>query len=571
MNSNNVARLLTELSGDFGIVLIIIILLSNQKIFKQVLLKQKIQLREKIILSLIFGGLGIISTYTAVDYKGALANTREAAVIIGGLLGGFHVGIFSGLIAGLHRIIIDPTGVTSIPCGIATIIGGIVSGYLYKISEPENRWKYGCMAGILIVSFNMLLVLIMTKPFDLALDIVKTIIFPMQIINTVGIVAILKITQNIYEEREINAAKQAELALGIADRTLPYFLNPNEKSFEEICKIIKQYVKSDEVILTDKHNVVSTTGNFSKEEEENLEKIIKEKFDNINNDEIYYLDDLNNTSFKTLVSAPLMEKDSTIGLLILGYKKSEKLTYKETVLLNRLSKLISTQLELVRIEQLKKTASRSEIRALQSQINPHFLFNALNTIVSFVRTDSDKARDLIISLSDFFRYNLESSFNLITLKEEMEHVKSYFNLEQARFGSKINIEYTINGKEDILMPMLIIQPLIENSIKHGTGSKKRREINIKIAIRDIDRKNTQVIVEDDGIGIPDDIIEKIKENKMKEKHIGLINVHRRLLNIYGEGLNIERLSSGTRISFTINQDKNLSFLEAGEKYELFNN
>jgi len=571
MNSNNIGRLLIDLSGDFGILLIIIILLSNQKIFKQMLLKQKIQLKEKIILSLIFGGLGIIATYTAVDYKGALANTREAAVIIGGLLGGFHVGIFSGLIAGLHRIILDPTGITAIPCGIATIIGGVVSGYLYNISEPENRWKYGCMTGILIVSFNMLLVLIMTKPFDLALDIVKTIIFPMQIINTVGIISILKITQNIYEEREINAAKQAELALGIADKTLPYFLNPKEKSFVEICKIIKQYVNSDEVILTDKQKVVSTTGNFKEDEEKNLEKVINENFDNIKNEEIYYLDDVSNMSFKTLVSAPLKEKDNTIGLLILGYKKNEKLTYKETVLLSRLSKLISTQLELVRIEQLKKTASRSEIRALQSQINPHFLFNALNTIVSFVRIDSDKARDLLISLSEFFRYNLESSFNLITLKEEIEHVKSYFNLEQARFGNKINIEYNINGDENTLMPMLIIQPLIENAVKHGAGSKKRKKININIIIEDIDSKNTKIIVEDDGIGIPEDIIEKIKNNKMHEKHIGLINVHRRLLNIYDKGLDIERLDSGTRISFSINKDKNLSFIEAGEKYELFNN
>jgi two-component system LytT family sensor kinase len=571
MIGSNVFTLLTELLGDFGIVLIIIILLSNQEVFKQMLLKQEIKLKEKIILSLIFGGLGILATYTAVDYRGALANTREAAVIIGGLLGGFHVGIFSGLIAGIHRIILDPTGVTSIPCGIATIIGGIVAGYLYKISEPENRWKYGCMAGILIVSFNMLLVLMMSKPFDLALDIVKTIIFPMQIINTVGIVIILKITQNMYEEREINAAKQAELALGIADKTLPYFLNPSEKSFEEICEIIRQYVKSDEVILTDRSNIISTTGSFKKEEEKTLEILIREKFNNIVNDEIYYFDYLPDVCCKTLVSAPLMKKNEIIGLIILGYKKKEKLTYTETVLLQRLSKLISTQLELVKIEQLKRTASRSEIRALQSQINPHFLFNALNTIVSFVRTDSDKARDLIISLSDFFRYNLESSFNLITLKEEIGHVKSYFNLEQARFGSKIDIEYHIKGNQDILMPMLIIQPLIENSVKHGTKNKKRREVNIKITTEDIDSVNTKVTVEDDGIGINQDIIEKIKNNRMKEKHVGLINVHRRLLNIYGEGLTIERLEKGTRISFVINHNKNLAFIEAGERYELLNN
>jgi two-component system LytT family sensor kinase len=572
-------KLLTELSSNFGIMLIIIVLLSNQKIFKQMILKEEMLLREKAFLALLFGGLGILATLTGVNIKGAIANTRELSVIFGGLLGGPVVGIGAGVIAGAHRYFFDPSGITSLPCAITTVIGGMFSGYLYTRSEYKERWKYGILSGLFVVTLNMGLVLLYSKPFDLALDIVKTILVPMEAINTVGIAILLLITENIFKEKESMAAKQSVIALDIADKTLPYFLNPGNDSYSEICKIIGNSTGADGVLITGMEKVLAASRKFEEYEYETFSKIIKDIGEDINKKKVVQINGLNKTydsiKYRTLVASPILEKGKIIGELIILYKKNEVMGYKEEVLFERLSGLLSTQFELVKIEKLKKEASRSEIKALQTQINPHFLFNSLNTVVSLVRIDPDKARDLIINLSDFLRYNIESSLKLIDIEEEIGHVKSYVNIEQARFGDRVKIEYELDDQVDIKIPVLIIQPLVENSIKHGmrvnTTAEENRKIKIKVSVKKDDFDSALVSVEDDGIGILPEVIDKLQSDNMSDKNIGLSNVHNRLKIIYGNGLEIERLDRGTRISFRISESKNEEFIKTGEKYELFNN
>ena len=569
--------LTTELSSNFGIILIVILLLSNQKIFKQMILKEDMDLKGKAFLSLLFGGLGILATYSGVDILGAIANTREISIILGGLLGGPFVGTVGGLIAGVHRYMLDPNGVTSLPCGLTTIIGGVFSGYLYTKTEFRERWKSGILAGLTIVSLNMLLVLLMTKPFELALQIVKTILIPMELINTVGIVAILLLTENIFRDKDASAAKQAEIALDIADKTLPYFLNPSKESYMEICRIISKYAEADDVLISNKIRVVSASRNLTEVENEIVKDILKsiEAFDS---DNVLQINDLTQKyskfKYKSLAASPIIENNRTIGFLLIFFSRNEKLAYKEEVLFQRLSKLISTQFELVRIQQLKKEASRSEIKALQNQINPHFLFNALNTLISFVRIKPEEARELVVNLSDFLRYNIENSMKLININEELKHVQSYVSIEQARFGERISVEYDIDESLVCNIPALSIQPLVENSIKHGmnvnTQAEVNRKIRIRISIQQIDVDSVEVVVEDDGIGISTDVINNLYLDKMSEKNIGLSNVHNRLKLIYGEGLDIVRLEKGTRISFKLREDSVDEYILSGVKYELFN-
>ncbi|MDP3387593.1 MAG: LytS/YhcK type 5TM receptor domain-containing protein [Eubacteriales bacterium] len=569
--------LITELSSNFGIILIIILLLSNQKIFKQMILKEDMDWKGKIFLSIIFGGLGILATYSGVDILGAIANTREISIILGGLLGGPFVGTAGGLIAGIHRYMIDPNGVTSLPCGITTIIGGVFSGYLYTKTEFRERWKSGILAGLIIVSLNMLLVLLMTKPFELAIQIVKTILIPMELINTVGIVAILLLTENIFRDKDESAAKQAEIALDIADKTLPYFLNPSKESYMEICRIIAKYAEADDVLISNRVKVVSSSRNLSELENETVRDIIR-NVEALHSNDVIQINDLtqkyNKFKYKSLAASPIHENNKIIGFLLIFFSRNEKLAYKEEVLFQRLSRLISTQFELVRIQQLKKEASRSEIKALQNQINPHFLFNALNTLISFVRVKPDEARELVVNLSDFLRYNIENSMKLININEEIKHVQSYVNIEQARFGDRISVVYDIDEALECNIPALSIQPLVENSIKHGMNVNLQAEINrrieIKISIQKKDFDTVEVVVEDDGIGISSTVIDNLYLDKMSEKNIGLSNVHNRLKLIYGEGLDILRLKKGTRISFNLREGSVDEYILSGVKYELFN-
>jgi two-component system LytT family sensor kinase len=173
------------------------------------------------------------------------------------------------------------------------------------------------------------------------------------------------------------------------------------------------------------------------------------------------------------------------------------------------------------------------------------------------------------------RYNIESSLKLIDIEEEIGHVKSYVNIEQARFGDRVKIEYELDDQVDIKIPVLIIQPLVENSIKHGmrvnTTAEENRKIKIKVSVKKDDFDSALVSVEDDGIGILPEVIDKLQSDNMSDKNIGLSNVHNRLKIIYGNGLEIERLDRGTRISFRISESKNEEFIKTGEKYELFNN
>lgn len=572
-------KLLTDLSSNFAIMLIIIVLLSNQKIFKQMILKEEMLFSEKVFLALLFGGLGILATMTGVDIKGAIANTREMAVIFGGLLGGPVVGIGAGFIAGIHRYILNPQGITSLPCAITTIAGGVFAGYLYTISDYKERWKFGILAGLVIVSLNMALVLLLSKPFDLALDIVKTILVPMEAINAAGIAILLLITENIFKEKESMAARQSVIALDIADKTLPYFLNPSKNSYSEICKIIGNSTGAAGVLITGTEKILASSREFNDDECRIFSKIIKDIEVNIERKKVVQINGLNkiykDIKYRTLVAASIWDKGIPIGELIILYQRNEVLGYKEEVLFERLSGLLSTQFELVKIQKLKKEASRSEIKALQTQINPHFLFNALNTVVSLVRIDPDKARDLIINLSTFLRYNIESSMKLIDIEEEIGHVKAYINIEQARFGDRVKIEYDIDKEVKIKIPVLVIQPLVENSIKHGmrvnTTAEENRKIRIKVSISKDDFNSALISVEDNGIGISSEIIEKLHKDVMGDKHIGLSNVHNRLKLIYGKGLDVERLNLGTKISFRIIEDKNEEFIKTGEKYELFNN
>ncbi len=571
--------LLTELSGNVAIILIIVILLSNQKIFKQMLLKEEMNLKERIFLTILFGGLGVFATYTGVNIKGAIANTRELSVIFGGLLGGPFVGIGAGLIAGIHRYLLDPHGITSLPCAITTVFGGFFAGYIYIRTEYDERWKYGIMAGIVVVTLNMGLVLLISKPFHIALDIVKTILVPMEFFNTLGIAMLLLITENIFKEKDLMAAKQSAIALDIADRTLPYFLNPDNQSYSEICTIIEESTEADCVLITGKDKVLASSREFGGDQYELYSKIIKDIGNDFETEKVVQINKLDKVygarKYKTLVVSPFYEEDQFLGELVILYKENKVMSYKEEVLFERLSRILSTQFELIKIEKLKREASRSEIKALQTQINPHFLFNSLNTVVSLVRLDPDKARDLIINLSDFLRYNIESSLKLIDINEEIGHVKSYVGIEQARFGERVNVEYYIDENVNTKIPMFIIQPLVENSIKHGmranTMIEENRKIMIKVFAYKDDFHSTVVSVEDDGVGISREIIDKLENNTMKAENIGLVNVHNRLKLIYGSGLEIQRLDIGSRISFRISQEKNEEFIRTGEKYELFNN
>lgn len=550
-------ELLKNLINNVGYILFIAFIITQSTSFKKIIHKDRFGRMELIVLSIIFGCFGILGTYIGTEINGAIANTRMIGVMAGGILCGPFVGSVAGVIAGVHRFIVGFRGITTVPCTIVTIISGIVSGILYKKSNNKNKWMYGLVGGVLMQSLEMLLILIMSKPFPTAFKIVKDIYIPMGFTNAIGISILIVLIQNIFEEKEQIAAKQAQIALEIANKTLPYFREIDNNSFEKICEIIKDSINADAVSITDRKYVLAHVG-MGSDHHVKGEKILTGSTEKVikNGDilELTNADEINcsyeNCPLKSAIIAPLKDGEEIIGSLKIYYGKEDAISFRNSNLAVGLSQIISTQLEISKLGKLKEMASKAEIKALQAQINPHFLFNALNTITSFVRIDPNKARELIINLSTYLRYNLEIGDKPVDIYKEIEQVKAYIEVEKARFGDKLNIIYDIDDNLDIKIPSLIIQPIVENSVKHGIlkGDKKG---TIKIIIKEIEEKRVKVVIEDNGTGIPQEIIDKVYEDNMEENKIGVSNVNNRLKHIYGRGLNIERLNKGTKTTFII--------------------
>ena len=394
------ADYLIALIEKTSLLVMLFLLISKLNIFKSIFEKEEYSNKCLTVISIIFTILAIMATYNGIPYKGSIVNTRIISIVSGGVLFGPFVSVPAGIISGIHRYLIDPGGITSLPCFISSIIAGILSGIAHKKIPKSSRAFWGILVGIISENITILLIYFLSKPIDLAVDIIETIYLPL-IVGQLGIGLMVSIVQGIERDKK-------------------------------------------------------------------------------------------------------------------------------------------------EIEERKK----AEITSLQRQINPHFIFNALNTITSFIRFDPQKARELIISLSTYLRHNLEFNDEPISIKREINQVKSFVDIEKARFGNKLKVIYDIDDV-DVKIPSLIIQPLVENAIIHGILDKdKNKSGTVTVSVKNFGDK-VKVSVQDDGVGIDDKIISDLYCGNMPENKIGLYNVHLRLKLYYHKGLDIRKLDNGTLIEFYV--------------------
>lgn len=553
--------LLENLASRVGIILILALILSKTGIFKKLVLKQNINNKDKILLSIIFGFFGIIGTYTGIRTQGAIANSRVIGVFVGGLLGGPMVGILSGIIAGGHRFLIDIGGFTALACAISTLSEGVMGGLLKEKLENTNyRVIFSLMGGFVAEIMQMIIILLVAKPFSDALDLVLVIGIPMIIANGIGIAIFIAIIDSIFKEIENEAVYQAQVALKVADRTLVHFRKGyNEATTKEIANIILDITNIEAVAFTDRENILAHVGigeehhlvgtyiktNLTREALDSEKYIIANTKDKIGCDCL-------NCNLKSAIIVPIKEEDKVIGTMKLYKGKENSISKVETELALGLAQIFSTQIELSKIDYQRELLSKSELKALQAQINPHFLFNAINTIVSLTRTQPDNARSLLIHLGNFFRTNLQEGLEEVDLYKEIENVNSYIEIEKARFGDKLEIIYDIPDNINCSLPPLILQPIVENAIKHGVlGKIEGGKVEI---IAHKEESGIKLIVKDDGVGIPEEKLRSLLKKDYNRDSIGLVNVNERLKNKYGDqyGLNIKsEMDKGTRITMII--------------------
>ncbi|WP_431296289.1 LytS/YhcK type 5TM receptor domain-containing protein [Rahnella sp. PAMC 25559] len=538
-----------------ALMLICLFFLTRTPLFRKLLHKENENhtALELTAVTAIFSLFAIFGTLSGINVEGSLINVRTIAIMSGGILFGPWVGIITGVISGTHRFLIDIHGPTSLPCLITSITAGFLSGYINKKVKKALHWKVGILAGMLCETLTMVLILLMARPFSLGLDIVMNIAAPL-ILGASSIGLIVLLVQSVEDEKEVIAARQARLALDIANKTLPYFRNINAESLASICSIIRDDIDADAVAITDNKNILAYVGVGAEEYNighETLSEMTKATLESgeitvKNNDEMHRTPQIH-----SLIIIPLWEKGEVTGSLKIYYCDPHRITYSLKVMAIGLSQIMSTQMEVSRTEQLREMANKAEMRALQSKINPHFLFNALNAISSSIRARPDVARQLVINLSRYLRYNLELNDELIDLRKELHQVQDYIAIEQARFGSKLTVIYDIDDDISVKIPSLLIQPLVENAIVHGIQKCSGKGV-VVISVKH-HSNGVWVSVKDTGHGINQETIDRVARNEMPGNKIGLLNVHHRVSLLYGQGLVIRRLEPGTDISFLITQ------------------
>lgn len=253
-------------------------------------------------------------------------------------------------------------------------------------------------------------------------------------------------------------------------------------------------------------------------------------------------------SYPVGVMVPLVVQGRAVGTLKFYYRHSSNIDRTQLAIVRGFGELVSTQLSAYELDRQAELTARAEVKALQAQINPHFLFNTLNTIAALTRTDPARARDLLREFSAFYRRTLESSQSLIPLEEELAQTRRYLTIEKARFGEdRIQESETVEpGCEAVMVPGFIVQPIVENAVRHAMRDEGPLGIDVQVAT---DGQDVLIAVADDGLGMSEDVAEKLlagaSPNPGKGGEgtgIALRNVAERVRRFYGVGSNVEVLS-----------------------------
>jgi len=558
-----------EMGNRFATLFVFAYVITRIKGFRRILGRPALTVKDKLKLSIIFGIFGIIGTYFSVRYYDALLNTRIIGVAAGGLLGGPLVGFLSGLISGIHRGLMPTDTITTFACAVSPPLEGLVAGYIgIWMRDKENKWIYAAMAGATGEIMRKISVLIFVKPFPLAVEIVRYITIPMVLINSIGLALLFMIMENLLKDEEIEIARTAELALDIADRSVVHLKHGIHSSeITKMASLIFEMSEYTAVTITDKEQILAHVGTDTPRHKVGNPIVTALTESILASGEMRVYRDCpepacshrSRCPLKSVIIFPLIEDGITIGTVKMYKGPMQDMTRIDESFAEGLTKFFETTLTMNSLEYKSQQLKDAELKALQAQINPHFLFNSLTVISSLCRIDPNRARDLVYHLSHFFRQNLSGVGEKISVLTEIEHVKSYVEIEKARLGDKLSVSYNIDPSTILEVPPLLLQPIVENSIKHGLYPK-RGEGKVHIAVCE---SEGQVCIEisDNGVGMDQATLLELRNMDRKgSSSIGLKNVMHRLQGHFGQSCDFDiqsEVGNGTCVKICISKNQRL--------------
>ena len=554
-------QLVLSLLQQMSVSLVIAYLFSKSPLLRP-LANYSVRLPHKILIYIIFSSFCILGTYVGLDIDDAIANTRAVGAVLGGLLGGPLVGFLVGLTGGLHRYTLG--GFTDLACAISTtcegLLGGLVHWRLMRTNRVDALFnpRIAFFTTLYAEILQMVIILLVATPFDKSLLLVRTIATPMILANSCGaalFISMIRDQQRMYEKfSRVFSAK----ALNIANRTVGIMSQGfTPEASNKIARIIQEETGVGAVAITDTEQILAFIGTGEDHHLPGTPIASAITMQAIAQNKVLFADGNSQPYRCSLSSAcqlgsvlviPLQGDKGVIGTIKL-YEPKKRLFLKINHTLGEgIANLLSQQLLAGRLEQHQRLLVQSELKLIQAQINPHFLFNTLNTISAITRRDPDKARDLLLHLSLFFRKNLKRQSGLATLQEEQEHCQSYLEIELARFGDRLTVINEIPPHLATLrLPSFTLQPLIENAIKHGVSTLLEQG---RIRLYTDEHPTSVTIHVEDNAGT--------WQAHPAGDGLGMTIVDRRLKSAFGEryGVTIAcEPEQWTRVSFTIPKEQ----------------
>ncbi|AER85010.1 hypothetical protein i14_2454 [Escherichia coli str. 'clone D i14'] len=466
------------------VFLVIAWLMSKTPLFIP-LMQVTVRLPHKFLCYIVFSIFCIMGTWFGLHIDDSIANTRAIGAVMGGLLGGPVVGGLVGLTGGLHRYSMG--GMTALSCMISTIVEGLLGGLVHSILIRRGRTDKvfnPIIAGA--VTFvaemvQMLIILAIARPYEDAVRLVSNIAAPMMVTNTVGAALFMRILLDKRAMFEKYTSAFSATALKVAASTEGILRQGfNEVNSMKVAQVLYQELDIGAVAITDREKLLAFTGIGDDHHLPGKPISSTYTLKAIETGEVVYADG-NEVPYRcslhpqcklgsTLVIPLRGENQRVMGTIKLYEAKNRLFSSINRTLGEGIAQLLSAQILAGQYERQKAMLTQSEIKLLHAQVNPHFLFNALNTIKAVIRRDSEQASQLVQYLSTFFRKNLKRPSEFVTLADEIEHVNAYLQIEKARFQSRLQVNIAIPQElSQQQLPAFTLQPIVENAIKHGTS------------------------------------------------------------------------------------------------------
>ncbi|SHJ30948.1 two-component system, LytT family, sensor kinase [Malonomonas rubra DSM 5091] len=531
-----------SLLRQLSVFLVIAYLFSKSPAFKP-LTEKNLQPKSKLLLFAIFTGFSVLGIYTELPVEGAIANTGAIGAVLAGLIGGPVLGSAVGGTAALHLFILKGNSalVYVVSTGVAGLFGGLANIYLLRQNKPDQVFspKAAFLATFGAEALQMLIILMMKNPFSEAWALVKVIALPMMIANPIGSALFMSMMRDQKSMFDKVGALFSAKAFNIADRSLGILSKGfNAESAKQLAEIIYDETGVGAVSISDGKKILAYIGIGDDHHLPGLDIVSPQTLEAVRDNKVIFADGVHE-HFQCAISdscqlgsaliVPLRVENEVVGTIKLYEPKNKLFLNLNKTLGEGIAKLLGEQLLRDRYRTQRNLLVKSELKLIQAQVNPHFLFNALNTIIAIVRNDPEQARSLLRHLSNFFRKNLKRSGDLSSLEEELDHVNSYLVIERARFGDRLQVIEEIDPELlQIKIPTFTLQPIVENAVKHGISNLLDAGV-IKISAGH--SRDRAIIAVEDNAGCFCD--------KLDGDGLGMNIVDKRIKNLYGNQYGIQ--------------------------------